>query len=472
MRAAGSLEAWRSLTDPSARHAALPSTRAELWRLAGELRGLPPGTIVLLSGSTSAIKRSLAPIVKEARLQVLARLLTIPSLEPPAHYVADTASAARFFIGRILMIPRGRAATSAAVSAWKASNRFGGHRALRLLARRRLIVTRTLDDRGAAQGPGTLLAVPGMDSVVLALSKDPNAKLTVLLLPRGRSEPVVAAKVPTTEVARRVVEAERNVLEALRRRLPPDLGATVPQVVAVAGAPGSVLTTAAMAGTPLSTSYHAWRHLASPAKVRADFAIVDRWLGSFQAATAGDVSPCDLGAGLDSSIGQRFEDDADMASGLAALGVISQRLGNLRTPRTAVHGDFWFGNLLVAGGRISGVVDWESASPSGDPLRDVARFALSYSLYLDRHSRAGREVSGHPGLTAGPWGAGITYAIDGQGWFPDAFRGFLQDSLKRLGGDPQTWRDVALAGLAEIAATADHPEFARHHWELFKRLAA
>jgi hypothetical protein len=472
MTSAGSLESWRSLTDASARHAELPSTRAEQWRLVGELRELPPGTIVLLSGSTSAVRRRLGPVLKQARLRVLAQLLTIPSLEPPAHYVADTPSAARFFIDRILTIPRGGAAASAAVSAWKAANRFGGHRALRLVARKRLVVARTLDHGGGAQAPGSLLAVPGMDSIVLALSKDPNAKLTVLLLPHGESEPVVAAKVPTTDVAGRVVGAERQVLETLRRRLTSPLAGTVPQVVAVAGAPGSVLTTAAMAGTPMSTSYHAWRHLASPAKVRADFAIVEQWLGAFQAATAGEVSACALGAGLDSSIRQRFEDDADMASGLAALGAISQRLSQMRTPRTAVHGDFWFGNLLVEGGQVSGVVDWESASPSGEPLRDVARFALSYSLYLDRHSRAGRAVSGHPGLSAGPWGAGITYAIDGQGWFPDVFRGFLQEGLKRLGGDPQAWRQVALAGLAEIAATADHPEFARHHWELFKRLAA
>ena len=460
------------MTESSARHAELPSTRAEQWRLVGELRELPPGTIVLLSGSASAVRRSLGPVVKLAYLQVLARLLTIPSLEPPAQYVADTPSAARFFIGRLLTIPRGGAAASAAVSAWKAANRFGGHRALRLLARKRLVVARTLDHGGRAQAPGSLLAVPGMDSIVLALSKDPNAKLTVLLLPHGESEPVVAAKVPTTDVASRIVQAERKVLETLRRRLTSDLADTVPQVIAVAGAPGSVLTTAAMTGTPMSTSYHAWRHLASPAKVRGDFAIVERWLGSFQAATAGDVSACDLGAGLDSSIGQRFDDDAHMASGLAALRAISQRLGEMRTPRTAVHGDFWFGNLLVEGGQIAGVVDWESASPSGEPLRDVARFALSYSLYLDRHSRAGRPVFGHPGLLAGPWGAGITYAINGQGWFPEAFRGFLQESLKRIGGEPQAWRYVALAGLAEIAATADHPEFARHHWELFKRLAA
>jgi hypothetical protein len=205
--------------------------------------------------------------------------------------------------------------------------------------------------------------------------------------------------------------------------------------------------------------------------VQADFAAVERWLESFQAATAAEVAGCDFGDGLESAITARFDDDASLAAGLAALRIVARGLSEMRLHRAAVHGDFWFGNLLVEGGAISGVVDWESAALSGDPLRDLARFALSYALYLDRHSRAGRTVAGHPGLVAGQWGAGIAYAIDGKGWFGELFRDFLRRGLARLGGDSQAWRDVALVGLADIAATADHPEFARQHWELFKRLA-
>jgi hypothetical protein len=42
--------------------------------------------------------------------------------------------------------------------------------------------------------------------------------------------------------------------------------------------------------------------------------------------------------------------------------------------------------------------------------------------------------------------------------------------LDRLGASPVLWRDVALAGIAEVAATTDDPEFARNHLELFHRI--
>ena len=65
----------------------------------------------------------------------------------------------------------------------------------------------------------------------------------------------------------------------------------------------------------------------------------------------------------------------------------------------------------------------------------------------------------------------MTYAIQGEGWFPELFRSFLQDGLARLGAAPGLWRQAALAGLAEIAATTDDPGFALKHLELFQSLA-
>lgn len=44
------------------------------------------------------------------------------------------------------------------------------------------------------------------------------------------------------------------------------------------------------------------------------------------------------------------------------------------TARVFCHGDWGDGNLLGSAGRISGIVDWESAH-LGDPLRDLARAA-------------------------------------------------------------------------------------------------
>src|SRR5260370_42521195 len=86
------------------------------------------------------------------------------------------------------------------------------------------------------------------------------------------------------------------------------------------------------------------------------------------------------------------------------------------TPLAVGPGDFWAGNVLVTGSAVTGGVDWPAGMLSGEPLTDVARFALSYALYLDRHTRPGRPVAGHPGLRADIWGAGIRDAIAGEQW--------------------------------------------------------
>ena len=151
---------------------------------------------------------------------------------------------------------------------------------------------------------------------------------------------------------------------------------------------------------------------------------------------------------------------------------IHARLRLNQVPRTVVHGDFWFGNILVSGGRVSGVVDWEAATTRGEPVRDLVRFANMYALYLDRRTRRGRRVAGHRGLRADRWGAGLEYAIGGTGWFPTIYRRFLEDGLARLGAEPKSWRDAALAGVAEVAALTDHGDFARFHLELFRRLTS
>ena len=70
-------------------------------------------------------------------------------------------------------------------------------------------------------------------------------------------------------------------------------------------------------------------------------------------------------------------------------------------------------------------------------------------------------MTGHPGLRADRWGAGVEYAIDGAGWYPDLARSFVMTGLERLGVPPSCWRDVLLADVAATAAAADHDEFAR-----------
>ena len=311
----------------------------------------------------------------------------------------------------------------------------------------------------------------GLDSLVLGASKDPNAKVTVLLVSPQSGRPVFAIKAPTTDASARAVEAEVQVLrelEGIRFHQGP---ATIPRVadlVEFDDRVGAVMT--AVPGTPLTTLYLQWRHARNARRVAADFAAVGAWLADFQHATAGESGALDMHGGVSSRLRARFPEDKDLDADLEWLARIHERLRSNAVPRTAVHGDFWSGNLLMDGRRLTGVVDWEAGSISGEPVRDLVRFALMYALYLDRRTRQGRRVAGHPGLVAGTWGAGVEYALNGAGWFPERFRGFLRDGLQRLGASPESWRDAALAGIAEVAAVTDDRGFARSHLELLRRL--
>jgi aminoglycoside phosphotransferase (APT) family kinase protein len=120
---------------------------------------------------------------------------------------------------------------------------------------------------------------------------------------------------------------------------------------------------------------------------------------------------------------------------------------------------------------VTGVVDWEEAELRGEPLRDLARFALTYALYLDRHTHPGALVAGHPGLHANAWGCGIDYLLYGNGWICDLLRAFLRLGMRRLGVPGDLWREAVVAGVAEVAARADDEDFARAHLRVLARLA-
>ncbi len=311
----------------------------------------------------------------------------------------------------------------------------------------------------------------GLRSVVVGLSRDPNAKVTILLVSRETGRSVLAVKVPTTDGAAAAVEAEMRVLAQVRALAPASLTATLPRVVDVVdfdGRPAAVAS--AVPGTPMTISYMRRRHTGRRARVAGDLAAVGAWLADFQRATAGAGSAVDMDGDVALRLERRFPEDPELCDDLDRLAEIRTRLECDAVPRTAVHGDLWFGNILLRDGRVSGVVDWEAGAVSGEPVRDLVRFVLMYALYLDRRTPAGRKVPGHAGLRAGAWGAALEFALDGSGWFPDLFRQFLREGLARLDASPENWRDAALAGVAEVAALTDHPEFARHHLELFRRV--
>jgi aminoglycoside phosphotransferase len=306
----------------------------------------------------------------------------------------------------------------------------------------------------------------------LAMSKDPDAKVTVLLFPPGQRLPGYVAKVPTTDAAAQSIEREAGVLAEIARADLGPLGSTVPQVVTMAEHTGwPVLVTSALPGRAMIAAYHRWRHTARPAAVAADFAAAASWLSELQHRTgSGHVGLASMIEGVGPAIALRFGDEPDIASDLAAVADLARRLARYEVPDTVVHGDFWPGNLLVEGRRVCGVIDWESGRLAGPPTRDLARFVISYSLYLDRHTARGRRVAGHSGLRAGQWGAGLEYAVYGRGWYPDVARRYILEGLMRLRIPQSCWRDVLLAELAATAAEANHLEFGREHLLLFRRM--
>jgi aminoglycoside phosphotransferase (APT) family kinase protein len=296
--------------------------------------------------------------------------------------------------------------------------------------------------------------------------------VTILLFPPGAERPAYVAKVPTTDAAVHSVEREAERLAEVDGRELGPIAATIPKLVAtVEHLSRPVLIMTAMPGQSMLAAYHTWRHTARREAVAADFAAAGDWLASLHGAGGdGQVSLAQMLDGVADVLGRRFGGQPQADADLADVAALRGRLEGHRTPQTVVHGDFWAGNLLTDRGRVLGVIDWEHASLSGSPVRDLARFATSYSLYLDRHTRSGRRVPGHPGLRAVRWGAGVEYAIDGTGWYPGLVRSFVMSGLERLGVSPSCWRDVLLADVASAAASADHDEFARNHLLLFRRL--
>ena len=311
----------------------------------------------------------------------------------------------------------------------------------------------------------------GLRSVVLGTSKDLNAKITVMLVSPHSSAPVFAVKAPTTEIAERAVEHEQRVLLALERLPLGRLSETIPRVVGTVDFERrTAIVTTAVSGTVLSTAYIGGRHTSRPGCVSSDFAAAASWLAEFQSATAGAVCAVEMDCGVIEELRRRHEPGPLLERSIDRLRVIYQALERHKVPRTAVHGDLWFGNMLLEEGVVSGVVDWEFGAASGEPVRDLARFAIMYALFLDRRARPGRPVRGHRGLRRSHFGAGVEYAINGDGWFPSVFRRFLSEGLTRLGASPSCWHEVALAGIAEVAAFTDDFEFAQRNLALFQRL--
>jgi hypothetical protein len=292
---------------------------------------------------------------------------------------------------------------------------------------------------------------------VVAMSRDDNPKAVVMATQPGARTPVLAVKVALTPGAASSVRAEAAALERLAELDPGLVGGTVPRAVALHDTPtGTMLVTTVSHGRPVSVDYHRWHHTGRRRAVEADFDAAAAWLAELHGVAVPPASESDCGALLSS----RWPDGLGDAAAQVCRDS-RERLGELDTAHVT-HGDFWCGNILRSGRRVTGVVDWEHTRFGSAPLWDRVRFALAYTLYLDRHTRVGAPVHGHAGLRAGAWGEPVRHLLRGEGWYADRVAAFVTSGPGRE-LPTATWRDALLVGLGQAAATSDEPDFARAH---------
>src|SRR5690606_20167294 len=113
-------------------------------------------------------------------------------------------------------------------------------------------------------------------------------------------------------------------------------------------------------------------------------------------------------------------------AGQAIWQAVREELPHLQPVRPAlVHIDYWTGNLLWAGGRITAVLDWEEAA-QGDPGYDVAYLRAELALLggqslADEFLAAYTSVTGRPVPNLALWelAAAVRFIEDPAGMIPE-----------------------------------------------------
>lgn len=316
---------------------------------------------------------------------------------------------------------------------------------------------------------------PPRTAVVVGVDATSAAKVTYLLFD-ARGTLCAVAKTPRRTAGEESLIREHAVLAYLRQTASPEVLARVPRPLGLLRVGGHlVLAQSPLPGRPLTASYYSRGHVSDSQAVTADFALARDWLTEFQTGTRQE--PVAVSELVETWLQPLLAVYAEQVGWGAAeddlFGAVLDRAAGLRdatVPQTGVHGDYWMGNLLVSGTRLTGVVDWELGVPTGLPVLDVFKFPTSYAANLDKTAPwGGGRVPGHPGREDpgdrwsryGSWPnlRGFGYAYFGTGWFPELVKGYVRQLVGQLGLDPAL-TGVCFAGfLAEQAVHAPVPEF-------------
>ncbi|MFL5737424.1 MAG: aminoglycoside phosphotransferase family protein [Actinomycetota bacterium] len=328
-----------------------------------------------------------------------------------------------------------------------------------------------------AARPDLLPSETDLDGAIVAgIDRESSAKVTCLFFDHD-GNPTVAAKIARREPADRSLAQEHAVLSQLWRLDTRAIRSCVPRPIALERIRGRLaMITSALPGGPMSARYYTPGHVADRAAVAEDFHAASAWLRRLEEDTRSGATRLDA-MSLEAwtrPVFDRYRQEigwGDPEERLLAM--ILERGSDLfgtALPITAVHGDYWMGNLLLSGGAITGVVDWELGRTAGLPFADIYKFPTSYAFYLDRSGRSLRgEVPGHPERAAfeqrwrryGTWPnlAGFAYGYFGRGWFPEQVRRFVLGHLAWLGLPAQLNGIFFPLFLAQQATSLDVPSF-------------
>ena len=264
--------------------------------------------------------------------------------------------------------------------------------------------------------------------MLISASRDPDAKLTFVIDRRRRHRRRRAARRQDPGDRRgrrgrrpRGPDARRRCAGSASGRWP----RRVPRYVDSLDVDGRpVLVSTAVPGVPMSIGYHRWGHTARPAAVRRDVEAAFGWLGALPGRPRSRAEPHRRGRRRCSSRSAaagtatprcprpspRLERAVRALAGSPSPAHRRARRLLVRQPaRRRRHGQR---RRRLGGARRR----W--ARRCATPVR----FVLSYGLYLDRHTRPGHRVLGHPRLRRTGFAPGVGYALCGAGWFPDLVR--------------------------------------------------
>ena len=387
-----------------------------------EVRGSRRGSAAAIAGVSSAKRlvlldgrrlsaRRLTRLAREAGLVVDRELVVLPGLRTAAFVVEDSVESLTWFWNAgFATVPPGEVARIPADHGHdvprpeppprplgrSARGRAHGHRPPTMTTSTRQTA---FPDLGAVEdvlrqhlGDGTVRLA------VVAMSRDDHPKAVVMATPSGATTPVLRGQASPDRGAAGSVRAEAAALE--------QLGSSTPVSSAGRSPACSPCTRPRRARSSSRRSRRVGRSRSTTTAGTTRVVAVTcgptstQQPGGSPGCTASRSPPqpeADGAAALES----RWPDEVGMAAAQVCRSARA-RVGDLDTGHVT-HGDFWCGNILRTGRRVTGVVDWEHARRCA-PLWDRVRFALAYTLYLDRHTPSGARVHGHAGLRAGAWG--------------------------------------------------------------------